>query len=561
MKDLTPEPESNRTLVDALLEEQQSLTAVGRFARKHDSGTLPAQSRYYRELIPLEKPRPGEQYAFGVDLDGCTGCKASVSACHSLNGLEDEEIWRNVGFIHGGSRATPYQQTITTACHHCVDPACLNGCPVKAYEKDAETGIVRHLDDQCIGCQYCVLKCPYDVPKYSEKRGIVRKCDMCYNRLAANEAPACVQACPNGAITIRVVNQAELVESIHEGNRLLPDTFDSIYTKPTTAYTTTKGIPSNARASDVHALRLEHAHFPLIYMLVLTQIAAGIFTALAMVAYFGTSQFDGIKAPMAAIGFMILNVGLAASTFHLGRPLGAWRFFLGLRTSWMSREILAFSVFAAQAGATALTSFWTPLSQFIPVLSQVEVFINPGAWAKVLSVVTAVTALVSVYCSAMIYIDTGRAFWIRELTFPKFFGTTVLLGSGATACILSWIPGVSHTPIWELANTAALIATLSRVILFGWEVQNFRDLLTSSKDPNHRSGLIMWKLRRKLLDIRVLLFVTSMVLSLMATVQDGWNAAFLTTAAFALTALSQTIERYFYFTAVVAPRMPGGVTA
>ena len=50
-----------------------------------------------------------------------------------------------------------------------------------AYEKDAETGIVRHLDDQCIGCQYCVLKCPYDVPKYSKKRGIVRKCDMCYS--------------------------------------------------------------------------------------------------------------------------------------------------------------------------------------------------------------------------------------------------------------------------------------------------------------------------------------------------------------------------------------------
>ena len=77
--------------------------------------------------------------------------------------------------------AEPYQQTVTTACHHCVEPACLEGCPVLAYEKDAETGIVRHLDDQCIGCQYCVLKCPYDVPKYSAKRGIVRKCDMCYD--------------------------------------------------------------------------------------------------------------------------------------------------------------------------------------------------------------------------------------------------------------------------------------------------------------------------------------------------------------------------------------------
>ena len=53
-----------------------------------------------------------------------------------------------------------------------------------AYEKDPVTGIVRHLDDQCIGCSYCILKCPYDVPKYSRARGIVRKCDMCHSRLA-----------------------------------------------------------------------------------------------------------------------------------------------------------------------------------------------------------------------------------------------------------------------------------------------------------------------------------------------------------------------------------------
>ena len=57
---------SDRTLIDELLSEQQSLTAVERFARKHEGGALPAQARYYRELIPLDKPQPGEQYAFGV---------------------------------------------------------------------------------------------------------------------------------------------------------------------------------------------------------------------------------------------------------------------------------------------------------------------------------------------------------------------------------------------------------------------------------------------------------------------------------------------------------------
>ena len=205
--------DEGRTLIDDLLAEQQLLTPVATFSRKHERHTLPAQAKYYRDLIPLSSPEAGEQYAFAVDLDACTGCKACVTACHNLNGLDDDETWRDVGVLFGGTVLEPVQQTITTACHHCVDPACMNGCPVNAYDKDPVTGIVRHLDDQCIGCQYCIWKCPYDVPKYSKKRGIVRKCDMCSSRLAVGEAPACVQACPKEAIAISLV-KAETTVSI-----------------------------------------------------------------------------------------------------------------------------------------------------------------------------------------------------------------------------------------------------------------------------------------------------------------------------------------------------------
>src|SRR4029079_12021736 len=137
-------------LIDALLADQRELSAADRFARKHENHDFPGQAKYYRDLIPLSATKPGEQYAFEVDLDRCSGCKACVTACHSLNGLSEHETWRAVGTLHGGTAAAPFQATVTTACHHCVDPGCLNGCPVLAYEKDPATGIVKHLDDQCI---------------------------------------------------------------------------------------------------------------------------------------------------------------------------------------------------------------------------------------------------------------------------------------------------------------------------------------------------------------------------------------------------------------------------
>src|SRR4051812_19191576 len=106
-------------LIDELLAEQQTLTAVDRFSQLHQRDGATAQERFYRDLIPLAKPRPGEQYAFRVDLDRCSGCKACVSACHSLNGLDEGESWRTVGLLVGGNTS---QQHVTSSCHHCLDP-------------------------------------------------------------------------------------------------------------------------------------------------------------------------------------------------------------------------------------------------------------------------------------------------------------------------------------------------------------------------------------------------------------------------------------------------------
>ena len=78
-------------LVDHYLREQTELTAVDRFVRTHDETDAPALAGRYSALMPATPPGAGQQYAFDVDLDACSGCKSCVAACHTLNGLEEDE--------------------------------------------------------------------------------------------------------------------------------------------------------------------------------------------------------------------------------------------------------------------------------------------------------------------------------------------------------------------------------------------------------------------------------------------------------------------------------------
>ena len=154
--------ESARYSLDAqafladLLAEQQQLTAVERFAQRHSHASAPLKTpraeRLYRDLIPASLPGVDEQYAFEVNLDACSGCTACVTACRQMNGLDEGESFRDVGFLIGTQARLPVVQHVTTACHHCLEPACLTACPVNAYDKESATGIVHHLHDQCFGC-------------------------------------------------------------------------------------------------------------------------------------------------------------------------------------------------------------------------------------------------------------------------------------------------------------------------------------------------------------------------------------------------------------------------
>jgi Fe-S-cluster-containing dehydrogenase component/DMSO reductase anchor subunit len=523
-------------LIDRLLKEQRE-TAVERFARRHERGApdiSDAQSRY-RELLPMSAPRPGEQYAFEVDLDRCTGCKACVTGCHSLNGLDDGEVWRSVGMLHGGSAAAPMLKTITTSCHHCVEPACMSGCPVKAYEKDPVTGIVKHLDDQCIGCKYCLFMCPYEAPKFNARRGIVRKCDMCSSRLEQGEAPACVQACPTQAIRISVVEQTHAYEAAQAGAFLTgaPSPKDTI---PTTSYRSKKELPRNLLPADFYVLGVEPAHPPLTVMLVLTQLSVGAFAVGLIERLAGVAAPGWLVALQAWAALVLCLAALNASALHLGRPHLAFRAILGLRTSWLSREIVAFGLFAAAAGAYA-TSLHLPVS----AATQLGLL-----WATVL------TGVAGVQSSVMVYGATRRPSWRTPRTAARFFGTAALLGT-ATAFVV----GACAGRLQPLLVVALELAALAKV---GGEALALGHLRDRQQTVLKHSALIMVGPLRRPTVARFVCGVVGGVLLPLAALARGSaspSLAALALVAFALTVAGELIERHLFFVAAAGPRMPG----
>jgi DMSO reductase anchor subunit len=294
---------------------------------------------------------------------------------------------------------------------------------------------------------------------------------------------------------------------------MIAGAFPSSYTLPTTKYVSAKSSPARIHSACTDSLRLEHPHWPLIWMLLLTQLSVGV----NLVSSFLLLTNNSTIAPgLVVTASFTLIAGLVTSVFHLGRPLKAWRAFLGWRRSWMSREILAFSVYAA------LTTLFLFFPRNLP-----------------LALATVLMGLGCVFTSAMIYIDTRRPGWSAKSVLPAFFGTTALLGPTLSGAICGWFaPG--------LAPALAVTATIVRTALFGWRFST----LVASRSP-------IFRLARGTRPAAVGLFLVSTLFSILAISNYAEQAAWWGLFACVSTISAQVLERWIFFVGTPAPRMPG----
>lgn len=339
------------------------------------------------ELIPSRVPVPGvEQYRFHFDMTKCIGCKCCEVACNEQNGNPASITWRRVGEVESGTYPFTQRFHLSMGCNHCVDAACLTGCPVDAYTKDGLTGLVLHSADACIGCQYCTWNCPYGVPQFNEERGVVGKCDMCHGRLSEGREPACVNACPQGAIAVEIVNIADWIAT-RAADANAPGMPPAEATLSTTRITPPARMHGEFRKGDYDRVRPEAPHWPLVFFLTLSQLAWG-----------------ALIAPQhGLLGFALLAAGLAASLLHLGRPIHAARAMKMWRRSWLSREVLLFSLYAALAPL----SFWVADAR------------GP----------LAVLGAAAVFASARIYMVSARPSWNSWRTLADFWLTGLLFAA------------------------------------------------------------------------------------------------------------------------------------
>ena len=213
------------------------------------TGLSTLQARTVKSLPPNAK---GILY----DATLCIGCRSCEVACKRINNmppdvaspLEKEHevccIWdtgdlsettlNKIQAYRNGTGETKDQIVdgygfIKRACMHCIDPDCVSACPVSALQKQPDSGIVTYNKDACIGCRYCQIACPYNIPKFEFDKAFpeIIKCQMCSHLQAEGGIPGCCEFCPTGASVF-----GDVTELIKEAKNRLSLSENSTYSYP-----------------------------------------------------------------------------------------------------------------------------------------------------------------------------------------------------------------------------------------------------------------------------------------------------------------------------------------
>lgn len=178
---------------------------------------------------------------FGILYDStlCVGCQNCEFACAAANGLPDPTDTPEIGVLRktdetrrtviNGYNTSKGEFYVKRQCMHCNEPACDAACLTQAMHKTKE-GPVIWRGEKCMGCRYCMVSCPYDIPKfeYFSSNPKITKCDMCHDRLLEGKIPACVENCEAGALMFG--KRRDLIKEARKRIHENPDQYvDHIY--------------------------------------------------------------------------------------------------------------------------------------------------------------------------------------------------------------------------------------------------------------------------------------------------------------------------------------------